>query len=962
MIKNCTLIIVLLASMTAQAQIIRGVIKDKDTKEGLFGINVIEKGTTNGTSSDFDGQFQLKLTKGLPAQIDISGLGYIKRTVTVNQAKDIVTILLEADQVQLEEMQVTDTRITEKQKEAPLTVESMDAIAIRQTASASFYDGLGALKGVDLTSASIGFKIINTRGFNSTSPVRSLQLIDGVDNQSPGLNFSLGNFLGASELDIQKVDLIQGASSAFYGPGAFNGVIAMQTKSPFDFPGLSVMLKGGERNLFEGAIRVAEKFKDKKGYDRFAIKFNFCYLRADDWEARNYNASTDSKVGVENPGGYDAVNVYGDEALANGYDFYTDLSLRKDRPGLGFFYRDGYKEEDLVDYNTENLKSSLSLHYMTRKKIEFTARSSFGYGTTVYQGENRYSLRDISFHQNMIEVSKKDKFFIRAYATHENAGDTYDAVVTAFLLQNNNKPQGSGIKNWNNDYLSYWENNISFQNNGRLFDAFQTLYGYPFQSSATSVNNYDFALAASMLAMLSDSLSVWHQEARDYANTMTHGSLFRPYFAPGTYEFDTAFAGITSRPLGQGGSRLIDQSALYHVHGEYKFRFKPAKEKDKPTGWTKFTQGFSTVDFTVGANFRIYTPDTKGTIFADTGGVKITNWEMGAYLGFEKRWEKVKINGTVRIDKNQNFPVLFSPAFSLVHTPHKNHTIRYNLSSGVRNPTLADQYLFYNVGRATLRGNITGYDSLITVASFQEYMNYLDPSVLRYINSGNDSSTIDPVRPERVYSAEIGYRGIISNKVYIDGSYYFSLYQDFIGYKVGIDGDFDIIGFPTNKTKVYRIATNAIETVYTMGFSTQVSYYFAKYFTLSGNYTWNRLFRTGQDPIIPAFNTPEHKFNISIDGRDIQMKIGKAKINNWGFNVNFKWIQGFIFEGSPQFTGEVPSYYLLDAQLSYTIKKAHLTFKLGAQNITDNQVFQVYGGPRVGRMVYGSVLFDWNFK
>src|SRR5690625_6299341 len=97
---------------------------------------------------------------------------------------------------------------------------------IKQTPTVNFYDVMGALKDVDLTAASRGYKVINTRGFNSTSPVRSLQIIDGVDNQAPGLNFSLGNFLGASELDLQKVDVIVGASSAYYGPNAFNGVIS----------------------------------------------------------------------------------------------------------------------------------------------------------------------------------------------------------------------------------------------------------------------------------------------------------------------------------------------------------------------------------------------------------------------------------------------------------------------------------------------------------------------------------------------------------------------------------------------------------------------------------------------------------------------------------------------------------------------------------------------------------------
>ena len=156
----------------------------------------------------------------------------------------------------------------------------MDIVAIKETPSIDFYEGLGQLKGVDLTSASIGFKVINTRGFNSTSPVRSLQLIDGVDNQSPGLNFSLGNFLGAPELDVMKVNLVVGASSAYFGPNAFNGVISMTTKSPFQFPGLDVTVKLGERNYLESSIRFAEVIKNKEGIDKWGIKFNLFYMGA----------------------------------------------------------------------------------------------------------------------------------------------------------------------------------------------------------------------------------------------------------------------------------------------------------------------------------------------------------------------------------------------------------------------------------------------------------------------------------------------------------------------------------------------------------------------------------------------------------------------------------------------------------------------------------------------------------
>ena len=59
------------------------------------------------------------------------------------------------------------------------------------------------------------------------------------------------------------------------------------------------------------------------------------------------------------------------------------------------YYRTGYAENDLVDYNTENFKSSLALHYKTKSKNEIIFNSAFGAGTTVYQGDNRFSLTSL---------------------------------------------------------------------------------------------------------------------------------------------------------------------------------------------------------------------------------------------------------------------------------------------------------------------------------------------------------------------------------------------------------------------------------------------------------------------------------------------------------------------------------------------------------------------------------------
>jgi outer membrane receptor protein involved in Fe transport len=894
--------------------VFRGTVKDAKTGEPLIGASVGQKGTSFGASTDYEGSFQLKLPQPFPVTIIVTYVGYVKQELVVNSGSRPIEIRLKENSRELKEVAIRDSRVTQKQKQAPLTVETMDAIAIKETPAANFYEGLAHLKGVDLTSASIGFKIINTRGFNSTSPVRSLQLIDGVDNQAPGLNFSLGNFLGSSELDVQKVDLIVGASGAYYGPNAFNGVINMQTKNPFLFPGLSAQIKVGERKLTEVAVRYAEVIKNKKGEEKLAYKINLSVMSARDWEANNYQATEQSPTGVNNPGGYDAVNIYGDE---NSYAGFRQTGL----PFLGHGYalRGGYKEVDLVDYNTRNLKMGAALHYKVKKDQEIIYAFNYGSGTTVYQGDNRFSLKDITFFQNRVEWRKENNFFIRTYMTKENAGNSYDAYATALLLQNAAKLDAD----WASDYANYWSSNV--------YNKIEKIRP-PLNNPPPGVNYGNYANYYLNTYYL-DSLTKYHQQARSFVDAngnFVNGGL--PRFEPGTQRFDSAFASITSRTNREGGSRFFDESALYHIVGEKQF------------------QWFDT-EFRIGGNYRLYAPLSKGSIFLDTiANQRIFNQEVGAYMGVEHKFlaNKLKVSFTGRADKNQNFALLFSPAASAVYT-YKEHVIRFSAASAIRNPTLTDQYINLNVGRATLLGNLSGFDSLVTIPSMIDAFNF-GKNQLSYFN-------VAPIRPERVKTIEFGYRANLFEKWFADLSYYYSWYTDFIGYKIGADITWE--GPLPEAVKVYRVSTNAVDQVTTQGFTIGLNYFFKKGLGFNGNYSWNKLDRQGStDPLIPAFNTPEHKYNLGISGRGIESKIGNIVIDNWGYGINWKWQTGFLFEGSPQFTGTIPAYGMLDAQFNKTFPKDKLTLKMGANNILNNKVIQVYGGPLVGRLAYISVLLD----
>ncbi|MEP7263552.1 MAG: TonB-dependent receptor, partial [Bacteroidota bacterium] len=489
----------------------------------------------------------------------------------------------------------------------------------------------------------------------------------------------------------------------------------------------------------------------------------------------------------------------------------------------------------------------------------------------------------------------------------------------------------------------------------------------------------------------------WHQQILNYANThVTDPSNTYPYYEPGTPAFDSAFAAITSREsLSKGGSRFYDHSALYHAQGEYKINvsfmdvkaavynadssaLKSSFLRKAGAGFINFFNG---MEITLGASGRMYRPDSHGTIFSDSiyyvrdtiynsdnsinridsteKRNKITNTEYGVYFGIGKKIlrEKLNLNITTRLDKNENFDYLFSPAVSGVYTVNDNHIIRATFSSAIRNPTLTDQYLYYPVGRALLVGNINGYDSIATIES-----------LISLFNTGNEDSlkyfSVSAVQPEKVKTIEFGYRATLFQHLYMDLNYYFSFYDDFIGYRIGAQVPIVILsslfGVDTvpdyNNIKVLRIASNAKEQVTTQGASIGLNYLFAKFFSVNGNYSFNRLNKESDDPLVPAYNTPKHKFNVGISGRDIITQ----KIKNWGFNINYKWVQGFLFEGSPQFTGKIDTYDLVDFQVNKKFPEQHTTFKLGVQNLLNNKHYEVYGGPLVGRLAYFQVNVEIN--
>ncbi|MFY7943432.1 MAG: carboxypeptidase-like regulatory domain-containing protein, partial [Crocinitomicaceae bacterium] len=185
-----------------------GEVIDASNSQGIPLAKVIVKGKNSGVVTDVDGKFKLELdfsNNTSEYTLLVRAESYTEQEVIVNKSSTSIKISMKPIDRALNEIVVTSSRVSERIFESPVSIQKLSAKEILSTSSGNFYDGFKNLKGVDISTSSAGFQAVNMRGFNSTAPVRVVQFVDGMDNQAPGLNFPVGNLVGANPLDLQSV-------------------------------------------------------------------------------------------------------------------------------------------------------------------------------------------------------------------------------------------------------------------------------------------------------------------------------------------------------------------------------------------------------------------------------------------------------------------------------------------------------------------------------------------------------------------------------------------------------------------------------------------------------------------------------------------------------------------------------------------------------------------------------------
>ena len=804
---------------------------------------------------------------------------------------------------------VSASRRRENILQAPVSIEKIELKDIRQSAQSSFFDAIENVKGVQMITPSLGFKVINARGFTNTTNVRFVQMVDGMDIQAPHIGAPIANTLGPNDLDISSVEIIPGASSAIYGMNAINGTADFITKDPFHFQGLDIQQKTGVNHINDNnhdpALYSETVMRWAKAYNnKVALKINAAYMQGEDWYADNLtdlnpNANISTGLTGDNNPGHDYVNIYGDESPNR-----KTLTLGGKQYVVS---RTGYAEKDMTTYDIQNIKADATFIYRIKNKVDISYTFRIAHTNTTYQRTNRFRLDDYFTQQHGITV-KTNSIQFKTYVNMENTGNSY-----------NIRSMAENIDRY-------------FKSDDQWFKDFSTRY------------NFDAANGTPM------------------ADTMKDARAFADSGRPAPYSPYTNHLIDTLRNINDWnyGAALRVRTYMFHAEVQHDLTQDLFRDLNKLYQF-QLMYGFDFREYIVipdGNYFINPVKEGKNLLYSKAGGFI----EATKYL-LRKR---LKLNMVLRVEKNQYFSAKTSPRLAVVYSPVDQHNFRIAFQEGYRFPSLFEAFTNINSGGVKRVGGLPVMSHGIFENSYlRKSIDDFQAAVNEDVNNNNLSlndaiekekgllkqNTYTYIQPEHVKSVEAGYRGNFwKGKFSVDVDFYYNVYHSLMAQveaNIPHTNNPDSIPYylyDKSKQDRYRLWTNSKTVSYNYGGTLGLIWNMPKNFKLSGNITLAKLDRVEQnDGLEDGFNTPKWIYNISFGNAEL--------FKSFGFNVNYRWQSNYLWQSSLA-TGNVPAYGTIDAQVQYTFHKNNLNIKLGATNLLNKYYYSFIGGPAIGGICY----------
>lgn len=974
-------------SAFAQSVTISGSVKNSTSKDNVPAVSVVVKGTSQGTFTNADGGFTLKVSK-LPVVLVFSSIGFETQEITVSDAAKAVEVDFKVKSDLGQEVVVAASRLPQRLLEAPVTVERMSNATIRNVAAPSVYEAITNLKGVDVHTASLTFRTVTTRGFVSSGNTRLNQLVDGMDNQAPGLNFAVSSIVGLTDLDVDNIEVLAGASSALYGSGGMNGTVLITSKSPFKYQGFSYNVKQGIMHVDKKqrsaapynniTMRWAKVYKNK-----FAFRISGELIRGSDWEAEDYRNK--AQIGIlskvvggnrSNDPNFNGVNVYGDETSVNMGQLAALLStninalvaaqsggaIQLQNTANAYFgalgnptYPSAAQMTGFYNLFAPGGPAAVQAAQLYAPLYLGVTpnRNYFGVSNNITRtGYNEDQLVDYNTLNAKFNVGVHYKFTDNlegSLNSYFGTGTTVYTGANRYSLRNFKMAQHKfemKAKNWMYRAYTIQEN----AGDSYIGDALGAFINEAWKPSLNTSGGLA-SIAGSWLPQYMLAYSEGRRSSNGAASdaqlhAAARGVADAGRFLPGTAQFNAAANVIKNTSVSKpGGAKFLDKSDLYAMEANVNL--------SEMAGFSK------TIEVMIGANWKQWALKSQGTIFADTLNTILIN-EYGSFIQLKKSLlnDVLTLTASGRYDKQTNFKGKFTPRLTAVLKVAKENNIRLSYQTAYRFPSNQNQYISLRLGG--------GSSFLIgCLPEFQTYYKldgarpgYTAESILAYrAGSPADSARLvrasfAELKPEVVTSYEIGYKGIIGKKLLIDAYYYTSRYKDFlVSVAVGqtqTDNAGKLPLYSSFSTNNVSYTQNSAAIVKSYGWGMGLEYRAIKNYIVYGN-VFSDVLKDVPANEVTYFNAPKYRYNIGLRNDDI--------CKGLGFNVVFKWQDNNYYEGT-FVSGTLPYFGWWDGQVSYRPHGTKSVFRIGGTNLGNFYARTGYGSPAVGGLYYISYGYN----
>ena len=237
-----------------------GLVIDQQTKEALPGVNILITGTQQGTSTDLDGKFQLKLDEAIKS-LTISYVGY--KTQVIEPKGGTITVSLEPSVVELSQLIVSASREAQVRSNTPVSISTVSAGLLDDTKATTLDQVLNKVSGVymvDLGNEQHSMSVRQPLSYKSLF----LYLEDGLPIRPTGV-FNHNALLEMNMAALKKIEVVRGPSSSLYGSEAIGGAMNFITQRASAIPTARLSIQGDNQGYKRTDFRVSSTLKNGLG-------------------------------------------------------------------------------------------------------------------------------------------------------------------------------------------------------------------------------------------------------------------------------------------------------------------------------------------------------------------------------------------------------------------------------------------------------------------------------------------------------------------------------------------------------------------------------------------------------------------------------------------------------------------------------------------------------------------------